>query len=114
MVAVVATLVVVPIMYFFLLNSDALRVSRQYARTEPMISELIGKVQFARLVPFDSRLQFRKNDEFARLDLWLIGTRNQAYLIVELKCSDSGPWRVIAAELYPYGASRVTIGISPH
>jgi hypothetical protein len=111
-IGVSATLVIAPIAYLFLLNSDALRVSRQYARTDPMVSELIGSVQLARPVPFDVAFKFRNNDEYTRIDLWLVGTKNQGYLVVELK-SESGPWRVASAELYPYGAKPIRIGVSP-
>jgi hypothetical protein len=112
-VAIGATLVITPIVYLFLLNSDVLRVSEQYARTDPMVSELIGGVQLARLVPYDFNLKVRNNVEYARIDLWLVGTKNQGYLVVELK-AESGPWHVTSAELYPYGANPIRIGVPPN
>jgi len=107
-----AFLVITPIAYSFLLKSEALRISKQYARTDPMVGELIGSVQLARPVPFDFAFKFSNNDEYARIDLWLVGTKNQGYLVLELK-SESGPWRVTSAKLYPYGANPIRIGVSP-
>ncbi len=98
--------------YFFILNTDAFRVSRQYARTNPTIIERIGSVQLARLAPYDFSINFRNNVDYARMDLWLVGTRNQGSLVVELR-SESGPWRVTSAKLYPYGGNPIAIAESP-
>jgi hypothetical protein len=117
-IAVGACLVVQLVAYLFLLNSDALRASQQYARTDPMVTEFVGSVQLARLVPYDFALRFRhslfgnEHDQYAHIDLWLVGAKNRGYLVVDLK-SESGPWRVISAKLYPDGARPVTIGVSP-
>ena len=100
------------IAYFFMLNTDAFRVSTQYARTNPTVIQRIGSVQLARLAPYDFSLNFRNNVDRARLDLWLVGTRDQGSLVIELR-SDSGPWQVISAKLYPHEGEPVTIVESP-
>ena len=98
--------------YFFMLNTDAFHVSTQYARTNSTVIQRIGSVQLVRLAPYDFSLNFRNNVDHARLDLWLVGARDQASLVIELR-SDSGPWRVTSAKLYPHESEPVTIVESP-
>jgi len=94
-----------------MLNTDAFRVSTQYARTNSTVIQRIGSVELARLAPYNFSINFRNNVDYARMDLWLVGTRNQGSLVVELR-SDSGPWRVTSAKLYPYGGDPITIAES--
>ena len=112
LVALAAYPIVAAIAYVFMLNTDAFRMSKEYARTNPTVIERIGSVQLARLAPYNFALSFRNNVDFARVDLWLVGTRDQGSLVVELR-SDSGPWRVISAKLYPHEGEPVAILESP-
>jgi hypothetical protein len=98
--------------YVIMLNTDAYRISTRYARTNATVIQRIGDVQSVRLAPYNFALTFRNNLDYARMDLWLRGTRGVGTLLIELR-SDSGPWQVTSAKLSPNQGEPVTLTESP-
>lgn len=107
-IAIAAYPIVGAIAYVIMLNTDAFRVSTQFARSNPTVVQRIGGVQLIRLAPYNFAFNFRNSVDYARMDLWLRGTRGRGSLLLELR-SDSGPWRVVSAKLRPDEGGAITI-----